>query len=308
MKIGLLLNRCTAHDDVETHEVSLCLLALEESGVDVAIITSNIAQDYVIDHIQDTSIDDLARPGFVESAHGAQGAPLPFTEQELMSLDGVLITRSFERAHKPHTLSSSGTDHDTEFSTERLLNAIQELNIPLGLICVSPALIAHVSGVDKLTRDTTDHSTELGASALNADDASCIRSSVVVDEERALVFIPADLSAHLTDISLTERRHCIKLMVDQVIAWATPIELRQSLRALEGWSIRSGALYKRWNHQDCASALHFAEQIGVCAEELNHHPDLTLGWGYVTVSLMTHDASQITALDFALARRIDGLK
>ena len=40
---------------------------------------------------------------------------------------------------------------------------------------------------------------------------------------------------------------------------------------------------------------------------MGHHPDLTSSWDEVGVSITTHVAGGLTANDFALAKRIDGL-
>lgn len=41
------------------------------------------------------------------------------------------------------------------------------------------------------------------------------------------------------------------------------------------------------------------------AERLNHHPDIAFGWGYVKVTLRTHDAGRVTEKDHQLAALID---
>jgi 4a-hydroxytetrahydrobiopterin dehydratase len=38
---------------------------------------------------------------------------------------------------------------------------------------------------------------------------------------------------------------------------------------------------------------------------MNHHPDLMVGWRKVSISLSTHSAGGITALDFELAAKAD---
>ena len=40
---------------------------------------------------------------------------------------------------------------------------------------------------------------------------------------------------------------------------------------------------------------------------MGHHPDLSISWSEVTVSITTHSAGGLTANDFELAERIDGL-
>ena len=40
---------------------------------------------------------------------------------------------------------------------------------------------------------------------------------------------------------------------------------------------------------------------------MNHHPDLSISWNKVTVSLSTHSEGGITENDFELATKIDSL-
>jgi 4a-hydroxytetrahydrobiopterin dehydratase len=40
---------------------------------------------------------------------------------------------------------------------------------------------------------------------------------------------------------------------------------------------------------------------------MNHHPDLAIPWNRVTVTLSTHSEGGLTASDFDLAGKIDGL-
>ena len=55
------------------------------------------------------------------------------------------------------------------------------------------------------------------------------------------------------------------------------------------------------------TAMDFAVQVGRLAEEQNHHPDLAVGWGRVTVKLWTHKINGLHQNDFILAAKIDAL-
>ena len=46
-------------------------------------------------------------------------------------------------------------------------------------------------------------------------------------------------------------------------------------------------------------------RIAAIAEEEGHHPDVCLGWGYLTVQLWTHAAGGLTENDFILAAKAD---
>jgi 4a-hydroxytetrahydrobiopterin dehydratase len=46
-------------------------------------------------------------------------------------------------------------------------------------------------------------------------------------------------------------------------------------------------------------------RVAAIAEEEGHHPDVCLGYGYVTVQLWTHAAGGLTDNDFILAAKVD---
>ena len=75
----------------------------------------------------------------------------------------------------------------------------------------------------------------------------------------------------------------------------------------QGWDLDGQVLRKTFGFPDFVSALAFVNQVGAFAEEDQHHPDLALSWGKVTVELTTHDAGGLSEKDFALAKRIQGL-
>jgi len=54
-------------------------------------------------------------------------------------------------------------------------------------------------------------------------------------------------------------------------------------------------------------ALTFVNSVGELAESEGHHPDITFGWGYVTVLLYTHKIKGLHENDFIMAAKIDRL-
>ena len=51
----------------------------------------------------------------------------------------------------------------------------------------------------------------------------------------------------------------------------------------------------------------FAGAVAYLAEEANHHPDISIQWNRVILSLSTHSAGGLTAADFSLAAKIAAL-
>jgi 4a-hydroxytetrahydrobiopterin dehydratase len=84
-------------------------------------------------------------------------------------------------------------------------------------------------------------------------------------------------------------------------------EVEQRLGELEGWSREGDALKREFKLKDFVGSIDFVNRMVEPAEEMNHHPDLSISWNTVTVSLSTHSEGGITENDFELARKIDSL-
>jgi 4a-hydroxytetrahydrobiopterin dehydratase len=74
---------------------------------------------------------------------------------------------------------------------------------------------------------------------------------------------------------------------------------------LAQWSHEDGTLTARFATGDFATGLALVNRIGLSAEAANHHPDLTLTYPEVTVTLSSHDVGGITSRDIDLARVVD---
>lgn len=73
------------------------------------------------------------------------------------------------------------------------------------------------------------------------------------------------------------------------------------------WTIADGTMSREVSTPDFASALELVNRIGAVAESMNHHPDITLGYGRVGISVTTHDSAGLTRLDLDLARAVNSL-
>jgi 4a-hydroxytetrahydrobiopterin dehydratase len=67
------------------------------------------------------------------------------------------------------------------------------------------------------------------------------------------------------------------------------------------WEVDQDKLVRSFPFPDFVTAFSFVENIKNLAEHHNHHPDILLSWGKVTVWWTTHDAGGITKNDFIMA-------
>lgn len=81
----------------------------------------------------------------------------------------------------------------------------------------------------------------------------------------------------------------------------SPAEIAERLAALPGWRHADGALRRDFVFADFSEAFGFMTRVALAAEKLDHHPDWSNVWSRVSVTLRTHDAGGVTALDVQLA-------
>lgn len=76
---------------------------------------------------------------------------------------------------------------------------------------------------------------------------------------------------------------------------------------LDDWRQVLGRLKARFRTGDFATGLRLVQRLGEAAEAADHHPDVTLTYPEVLVTLSSHDVGGITSRDVDLARQISAL-
>lgn len=87
----------------------------------------------------------------------------------------------------------------------------------------------------------------------------------------------------------------------------TTDEINTRRAGLDGWATDDGMLRRRFAFENFAAALAFVNRVGEIAESMDHHPDITFGWGYADIATTTHDRGGVTDFDIELAARINAI-
>ena len=76
-----------------------------------------------------------------------------------------------------------------------------------------------------------------------------------------------------------------------------------------GWTLEEEAkgIRREFRFRNFAEAMRFAQQVGELAEVEEHHPDLSVGWGYCTVRFQTHTIKGLHENDFIMAAKVSRL-
>lgn len=82
-------------------------------------------------------------------------------------------------------------------------------------------------------------------------------------------------------------------------------EIRERLKKTPEWSVSGKAIQRPFHFKSFMEGIRFVNQIAELAEKANHHPDITIQYKKVTLSLTTHELGGMTDRDFDLAQQID---
>ena len=82
-------------------------------------------------------------------------------------------------------------------------------------------------------------------------------------------------------------------------------EIYQRLEQLKGWELTGNEITKDFQFNDFKAAMEFVNNIAAEAERVDHHPDITIKYNKVRISITTHSDSGLTYQDFELAKFIE---
>ena len=89
----------------------------------------------------------------------------------------------------------------------------------------------------------------------------------------------------------------------------TPDKVAEFRPQVPDWEVRDDArrIERTFRFRNFAEALALVQRVGELAEAEGHHPDVTFGWGYATVSLQTKKIKGLHENDFIMAAKVDAI-
>ena len=87
-------------------------------------------------------------------------------------------------------------------------------------------------------------------------------------------------------------------------------EIHKYQKKIDGWDVIKNEknvffLEKNFKFKNFIDSQNFINKVGNIAEEENHHPDISFGWGYCKIKIFTHAIQGLAESDFILAAKID---
>ena len=85
----------------------------------------------------------------------------------------------------------------------------------------------------------------------------------------------------------------------------TKDEVKARLLQHEGWERDGDEIERKFAFADFRAAIAFVNRVAELAEAADHHPDISIKYNRVKLTLSTHSEGGVTEKDFALAAQID---
>jgi 4a-hydroxytetrahydrobiopterin dehydratase len=87
----------------------------------------------------------------------------------------------------------------------------------------------------------------------------------------------------------------------------TPAQIESHLSLMSGWAMAGSAIEKTFRFADYPRTMAFANAVALIAQAEDHHPEMQVAWGRVTVRFDTHSVGGISINDFICAAKVDAL-
>ena len=214
--IGVILSGCGFLDGAEIREAVLTLLAIDRLGAKAHCFAPDVEQMHVVDHVRGEPVEGQVRNVLVESARIARGEIQALDQVDLGALDALIFPGGFGVAKNLCDFAVNGPDCSVNEQVEALVKAAKERDLPMGFLCIAPALAAAIFRGEP-SAELTIGSDEGTAGALESMGAKHVVTSAEqahVDAANKVV----STAAYMCDAPLADIADGIHQLVEQTLA------------------------------------------------------------------------------------------
>jgi len=188
-RFAVLLSGCGVYDGAEIHESVLTLLAIDRQGGRYQCFAPDVPQMHVIDHRIGEPVPNESRNVLTESARIARGKIEDVTAFDPAVFDALILPGGFGAAKNLCSFAVDGPNCSVTPSVEAAIKAAHGAGLPIGALCIAPALIARVLGGVTLTIGS-DAGTAEAIGVMGGTHQMTTHAEVVVDQAHKVVTSP----------------------------------------------------------------------------------------------------------------------
>jgi enhancing lycopene biosynthesis protein 2 len=202
-KVAVALSGCGFLDGAEIHESVITLLALDRARIPYQCVAPNIPQMHVVNHLTSEPASGETRQVLVEAARIARGDIKDLAVVKVADFDGAVFPGGFGAAKNYCDYAVKGDACQMHPKVEAFLVGMVEAGKPVGVICISPVILARALKArdyhPKLTIGT-DPGAAKSIEAFGSRHVECPANDCVVDKDLRIVSTPA----YMTGQSISE--------------------------------------------------------------------------------------------------------
>lgn len=209
-KVAVVLAGCGVYDGAEVNEAVLTLLALEQQGAEYQCFAPNIDQMHVVNHLTGEVAEGENRNVLVEAARIARGNIKDLKEADAQAFDALIVPGGFGAAKNLSDFAVKGAEMSVQEDFLSFAQAMHKANKPIGLICIAPAMSAHICGEGVECTIGSDADTAAAINAMGGKHIECPVEEAHVDHDRKLVTTPAYMLAGCVNDAYKGIVDCVK--------------------------------------------------------------------------------------------------
>lgn len=217
-KVAVVLSGCGVFDGAEIYESTLTLLNLDRLDVPYQCMAPNIPQMHVINHLTGQVAEGETRNVLVEAARVARGEIVDLAQVNAADYSAVIFPGGFGAAKNLCDFAVKGPDCEVNPEVERLISEALAAKIPLGFVCIAPAImgkVAQKAGLQTTLTLGTGADWAEKMQAMGTHHLSCPVREVAIDEAHRIISTPAYMEAG----RISEAADGIEKLVKTLVGW-----------------------------------------------------------------------------------------
>ncbi|MCB9026962.1 MAG: isoprenoid biosynthesis glyoxalase ElbB [Bdellovibrionaceae bacterium] len=188
-KIAVILSGCGFKDGSEITESVSTLIALSQKNASYKVFAPDLELK-TKNHLSNEN--EPPRNTLIESARIARGQIENISKLSSSDFDGLVFPGGFGAALNLCNWAEKGRNCKVHPEVERVIKEFNENGLPIGAICIAPALIARVLGPKNITVTIgNDKETLMEIEATGAHHEICLVDDFITDRENKIITTPA---------------------------------------------------------------------------------------------------------------------
>jgi len=221
--VAVVLSGCGVYDGSEIHEAVSVLVHLSRAGVDARCFAPDIPQSDVVNHVKGSPSSEGPRNVLTESARIARGKIKPLSTLQTETYSAVIFPGGYGAAKNLCTFAKQGEEHSIQADVQRVLKEFHDAKKPIGMLCVSPVIIAKLIPGVTVTLGNEDKDIEKAIEKMGSKSIPLGVLEVAVDNEHNVITSPA----YMTNSPIHKVFDGIGKFVEILLSKTQPLEEKE---------------------------------------------------------------------------------